>query len=94
MDEDFVLLLALAGVFIVFFIWFITPEEPDIEKDYIIEEYIVQKYDTFWAIYKDRYSNIMSYREALEIFKEDNDMGEYRLIEGEVVYLRRYKHEM
>lgn len=90
MDEDLVLLLALAGAFILFFIWFMSPDIHIEEKTYTLEDYTIQKYDTFWAIYKDRYYDLMTYGEALHNFKQDNNMKEYRLIEGETVKLRIY----
>lgn len=55
------------------------------------ETYVVQKYDTFWAIYEERYIGKVSYEKALHDFKEDNNMKKYDLQEGQKVWLRIYK---
>lgn len=55
------------------------------------ETYVVQKYDTFWAIYEERYIDKVSYEKALHDFKEDNNMKKYDLQEGQKVWLRIYK---
>lgn len=55
------------------------------------ETYTVKKYDTFWAIYEDRYMGKVSYDKALSDFKEDNNMKKYDLQEGQKVWLRIYK---
>lgn len=61
-----------------------------IPKEYTTEEYIVQAGDTFWGIYLDRYSDEISYQEALYNFKKDNQMDKYELYEGQTVILRKY----
>jgi hypothetical protein len=61
-----------------------------IASKYTTEEYIVQAGDTFWGIYLDRYSEEISYQEALYNFKKDNQMDKYELYEGQTVILRKY----
>lgn len=60
------------------------------EEVFYYEEYVACKNDTFWAIYEDKYQNIMSYDEALYLFKKDNNMKAYELIEGKTYLVRNY----
>lgn len=52
-----------------------------IPEAYTTEYYTVEAGDTFWGIYLDRYSDHISYQEALYNFKKDNNMEKYELIE-------------
>ena len=75
---------------ILLIICFVTACVSAIKAPYTTEEYIVSAGDTFWGIYLDRYSDDISYQEALYNFKKDNQMDKYELYEGQTVILRKY----
>lgn len=88
-------MLKMMGVIIVILILFIMIMIASVnriksEQDLYMEEYIVSKGDTFWDIYEERYSDKVSYAEAMYNFKKDNNMSKYDLIEGQTVLLRTY----
>lgn len=80
-----IILVFMLGVII----WLNLSEDEN-ESDYIFEERVVGKCDTFWGYYNNEgYYSDMCYEEALYTFKKDNGKQNYSLVEGETVILRK-----
>lgn len=75
---NILIVLMLLVVVAVAFWW--SVDEND--QEYVMEDYIVLKYDTFWNIYNNLgYYSTMTYSEALYTFKQDNNLTTSGLIE-------------